>query len=259
MQWKAALLLILFNLCLGCTSEQWVKEYVKGETTGLQETLDSRTAEADRSLEELVKRQTAQEEQIKELNAALEAVNERLTKWQNFIVRLKEEREKAKGKPPVITKEEPAITKEETERPKEEPSTKKGEEEIIKLMGEEITHLRVEEEEIDKKFAKLGEIEKDLNRLKESQQLDYTTLNKELVSLDNRISDAKRFVDMNVSAMLKAQSLLKEFTIEEVRTLRVERQEYARELESIKGRLQAIEDATGKKGTSSNESVQQTP
>lgn len=244
MQGRAILLLVLLSgvalslcLCLGCTSEQWVKEYVKGETTGLQGALDNRTAEANKSLEELVKRQTAQEEQIRELKAALEAVNKRLTKWRDSVVRLKEEAEEAKEKPP-------AIVKEETERPKEEPSTKKEEEEII--------NLRAEEGEIEKKFAKLEEIEKELGHLKESQQQDYTAIDKELDSLAVSLNDSKRFVDMNVGEILKAQSLLKEFIIEEVRTLRVERQEYARELESIKGRLQAIEGAMGKKGTSDN-------
>lgn len=231
MQGRAILLLVLLSgvamsLCLGCTSEPWVKEYVKGETTGLQEALNRHTADADRSLDELVKRQTATEEQIKGLKEALEAINKRLTKWRDSVGRLKEEVEKTK----------------------EEPSTKIGEEEII--------NLRAEEGEIEKKFAKLEEIEKELGHLKESQQQDYTAIDKELDSLAVSLNDAKRFVDMNVGEILKAQSRLKEFIIEEVRTERVERQEYAKELESVKGRLQAIEDAMGKKSASDNERKQ---
>src|SRR3990167_9197354 len=165
-------------LCLGCTSEQWVKEYVKGETTGLQETLDRYTADRGKRQEESEKKQIALEEEIK---------------------------------------------------------------------------ITSPQSEIEKKFAKLEEIETDLNRLKELKTLDYTTTEKEMTNLANQVNYAKRFFDMNVSAILKAQSLLKEFIIEEVRTLRLERQEYARELESIKGRLQAIEGAMGKKGASDNE------
>ncbi|HHT9155343.1 MAG: hypothetical protein HZA70_05695 [Planctomycetes bacterium] len=228
MQWKAALLLILFNLCLGCTSEQWVKEYVKGETTGLQEALNRYTANTGKRQEELEKKLVAMEGQITEMRAS--GSQEALDRYTADTGKKQEELEKK-----LVAMEgqitEMRATLGTTDRyPKEE----------------EILNLR-------------AEMEKGLSGLKESQSLDYTSRGKELNALTTTVSDAKRFVDMNVGAMLKAQSLLKEFIIEEVRTLRVERQEYARELESIKGRLQAIEDATGKKGTSGNESRQQTP
>src|SRR3990167_4950886 len=224
MQGRAIPLLVLLSgaalslcLCLGCTSEQWVKEYVKGETTGLQETLDRYTADRGKRQEESEKKQIALEEEITEMRASLEAMDKKLAEWNNFIGRLKEEAERSK-----------------------EP------------LSEEIK-ITSPQSEIEKKFAKLEEIETDLNRLKELKTLDYTTTEKEMTNLANQVNDAKRFFDMNVSAILKAQSLLKEFIIEEVRTLRLERQEYARELESIKGRLQAIEGAMGKKGASDNE------
>ena len=189
MQGKATLFLILFGLCLGCTSEQWVKEYVKGETAGLQEALNRHTADAGKKQEGLEKKQMALEGQVTEMRASLETTDK---------------------------------------------STK----------VEEILNLR---SEIEKKFAKLEEMEKDLNRIKESHQLDYTTSDKELADLANQVNDAKRFVDMNVTEVLKAQSRLKDFIIEEVRALRVEHQEYARELEALKSRLQTIESATEKK------------
>lgn len=213
MQEKETLLLILLGmalplgLCLGCTSEQWVKEYVKGETTGLQEALDSRTANTKKRQEELEKKQVALEEEI---TAKTGKRQEELEKKQVAM--------------------EGQITE-------------------MRASLETTDRYPIEEEILNLK----AEMEKSLSRLKESQLLDYTSRSKELDALTAVVNDAKKFVDMNITEVLKAQIRLKEFIIEEVRTLRVERQEYARELESIKNRLQAIEGAMEKKGASDNE------
>ncbi len=209
--------LILLCLCLGCTSEQWVKEYVKGETLGLQEALDGHIADIDKKQEELIKRQTVLEEQIREMRTSLEAMDKKLTEWYAFIEWLKEAGKPGEG--PQIAEGASAKTTD-----------------ILNLKSE-----------MENKFARLEEMERALNRLKESEQMTSTMSDKALDSLAAQINDAKRFVDMNITEVLKAQNRLKEFIIEEVRLLKVEHQGYAKELEAIKSRLQTLENATGEK------------
>ncbi|MDI6759426.1 MAG: hypothetical protein QMD05_01240 [Candidatus Brocadiaceae bacterium] len=107
--------------------------------------------------------------------------------------------------------------------------------------------------ELEQRLARLGEMERDLGHLKEVHQQGYFDKDKDLSALTARIDDLKRYLDVQTNSALRGQEVLKNFIIEEARALRVERQEYAKELESVKGRLQAIEDAMGKKGASDNE------
>ncbi|MEK7241790.1 MAG: hypothetical protein AAB048_03320, partial [Planctomycetota bacterium] len=107
--------------------------------------------------------------------------------------------------------------------------------------------------ELEQRLARLGEMERDLDHLKEVHQQGYFDKDKGLSALTARIDDLKRYLDMQTDSALRGREGLKNFVIEEARALRVEHQEYTRELESIKGRLQAIEGAMGKKGASDNE------
>lgn len=214
MQGRVALWLIIFDLCLGCTSEQWVKEYVQGETSGLQEASNRHLVDAERRQEELIKGQTVLEGQIKELRASLETMDKKLLEWQDITERFK------KG----------------VEGHQEVPSPG--------IAGEGTTSLKLE---IEDKFAKLEEMKKDITHLRELQQFEGIATDKELAALNAEVKAAKRLVDMHLTEVLKAQERLKDFIIEEVRALRVERQEHARELEAIKDRLQAIENTMGEK------------
>lgn len=200
---KTTLLLTLLCLCLGCTSEQWVKEYVQGQTSRLQENLKSHTDEAEKRQEELTKVQIALERQAKELQASLEAMDKRLTELQDAVVK---------------------------------PSLGIAEEEIPRLRSEVYRH-----------HTELEEMGKNITRLRESLQLESASRDKELEALGARVNDANKFVDMNVTEILKAQNALKDFIIEEVRVLRLERQEHAKELEAIKSRLQDLENTIVKK------------
>lgn len=107
--------------------------------------------------------------------------------------------------------------------------------------------------ELEQKLARLDEMERDLGHLKEVHLQGYLDKDKDLSALTARIDDLKRYLDMQTDSALRSREVLKNFVIEEARALRVERQEYARELESVKGRLQAIEGAMGNKGASDNE------
>ncbi|HHT9155002.1 MAG TPA: hypothetical protein ACFYD5_04230 [Candidatus Tripitaka sp. YC43] len=107
--------------------------------------------------------------------------------------------------------------------------------------------------ELEQRLATLGEMERDLGHLKEVHQQGYFDKDKDLSALTARIDDLKRYLDMQTDSALRSREGLKNFVIEEVRALRVEHQEYARELKSIKNRLQAIEDVIGKKVPTSNE------
>ncbi|HHT9119903.1 MAG TPA: hypothetical protein ACFYD3_05095 [Candidatus Hypogeohydataceae bacterium YC41] len=103
MQGKMVLLFILFGFCIGCTSEESVKEYVKRETTGLQEDLNSTV----KSQEELKNKQAALEGQIKDVRVSLETMNRKLAVFQDSV-----------------------------EGEKKEPSIKIGQEELINLRSE---------------------------------------------------------------------------------------------------------------------------
>ena len=107
--------------------------------------------------------------------------------------------------------------------------------------------------ELEQKLARLDEMERDLGYLKEVHLQGYLDKDKDLSALTARIDDLKRYLDMQTDSALRSREGLKNFVIEEVRALRVEHQEYARELKSIKNRLQAIEDVIGKKVPTSNE------
>lgn len=176
-------------LCLGCTTEQSVKE----ENTKLREALSKQTT------------------QIKEMQVSLESMDKRL-----------------------IGLQDPVEEHKELERAKEG-----------------VLNLKLE---LEQRLARLGEMERDLDHLKkEVHQQGYLDKDKDLSALTARIDDLKRYLDMQTDSALRGQEVLKNFVIEEARALRVERQEYARELESIKSRLQAIEGTMGKKGASDNE------
>lgn len=196
MQGRAIPLLVLLSgvalslcLCLGCTTEQSVKE----ENTKLREALSKQTT------------------QIKEMQVSLESMDKRL-----------------------IGLQDPVEEHKELERAKEG-----------------VLNLKLE---LEQRLARLGEMERDLDHLKkEVHQQGYLDKDKDLSALTARIDDLKRYLDMQTDSALRGQEVLKNFVIEEARALRVERQEYARELESIKSRLQAIEGTMGKKGASDNE------
>lgn len=195
MQGRAILLLVLLSgvalslcLCLGCTTEQSVRE----ENTKLREALGKQTA------------------QIKEMQMSLEAMDKKL-----------------------IGLQDPVEEHKELERAKEG-----------------VLNLKLE---LEQKLARLDEMERDLYHLKEVHQQGYLDKDKDLSALTARIDDLKRYLDVQTNSALRGQEVLKNFVIEEARALRVERQEYTRELEFVNGRLQAIEGAMGKKGTSDNE------
>lgn len=195
MQGRAILLLVLLSgvalslcLCLGCTTEQSVRE----ENTKLREALGKQTA------------------QIKEMQMSLEAMDKKL-----------------------IGLQDPVEEHKELERAKEG-----------------VLNLKLE---LEQKLARLDEMERDLDHLKEVHQQGYLDKDKDLSALTARIDDLKRYLDVQTNSALRGQEVLKNFVIEEARALRVERQEYTRELEFVNGRLQAIEGAMGKKGTSDNE------
>jgi DNA repair exonuclease SbcCD ATPase subunit len=197
---RIVLSFMLVCLCLGCTSEQWVKEYVKSETSGLQETLNNTL----KSQEELKNRQIALERQIKE---QIKDTGESLKMLEKKLTQLHEE---------------VSLDREE-------------EEEDIKMLKQEISS----------KLGRLEDIEKDLNYLKEIKQKGYLEKSRELELLAAQINDAKKFMDMNIVEVLKAQDRLKNFIIEEVRVLRLAHQDYTRELESFKRRLEALENTIG--------------
>jgi hypothetical protein len=197
MRVKVLPLLVSFSLCLGCTSEEWVKEYVKGEMVGLQEGVQ--------------KGQVMMEGQIKEMGASIEALEKKLVEWDGAFKRLQE------GYP---TTEGEALTE------------------------EEISNLR---REMERKFADLGKMAEDLRYIKEYHLKGYFDRDRDIVALGNRVEDTKEYLDKQVTLALKGHERLKDFIIEEVRLLRLERQEYAKELEAIKNRLQAIEGAIGQK------------
>ncbi len=88
---KTALFLMLFiGFCQGCTSQKWVEEYVRGETSTLQETVNKQITETTTGQEELRKGQIALEEQLKGIQTSLETINTKLLQWQEIVSGLKD-------------------------------------------------------------------------------------------------------------------------------------------------------------------------
>jgi hypothetical protein len=218
-------LTILLGLCLGCTSEQWVKDYVKSETSALQETLKTYRADEEKRQEELGKGQLALKGQITETQTEISkeqlALKEQIAAVQVSLKATDERLKKLQGSLRIL---------------------EKG----VEGQGESGTPINLRAD-IEKKLVKLEELEKELASQKEFYMKGYFERNTELESLASRIEDTKHVLDKQVALAIKGHEVLKNFIIEEIRLLRLEHQGYARELEVIKSRLQTIEGAMERK------------
>ncbi|MGQ3684609.1 MAG: hypothetical protein ACUBOA_06330 [Candidatus Loosdrechtia sp.] len=185
------------------------REWVKEHSRDEITRLEAALGDSVKAQGQLKNSQEVLEGQVRDLYDTLKAMDKRFVTWQETLGKVKGD---------VLEKEN--------------------------LFLKEAEKLHAMRLEIENELKKLARIEKDLNDIKES--LQHSARKTDIVALNNAISDTERYFNLHFTELHKAHERIKDFIIEEVRTLRVDYQDYARELTRLKSRLDALEKSTGK-------------